>query len=40
MGPFVGRAMFGLFGMLTFLFVGWTGFRWLKRRPSERETAD
>jgi hypothetical protein len=31
--------MFGLFGLLTFLVVGWMGFRALKRTRSERDTA-
>jgi hypothetical protein len=39
LGPFVGRAVFGLFGLLTFLVVGWMGFRALKRTRSERDTA-
>ncbi|MGB6502214.1 MAG: hypothetical protein WBE99_02000 [Xanthobacteraceae bacterium] len=31
LGPLVGRAMFGLFGLLTFIVVCWMGVRRLKR---------
>jgi hypothetical protein len=39
LGPLVGRAMFGLFGLLTFIVVCWTGVRRLKRRPPAKDTA-
>lgn len=39
LGPLVGRAMFGLFGLLTLIVICWMGVRWLKRRLSAKETA-
>jgi hypothetical protein len=39
LGPTVGRAMFGGFGLLTLSIVGWLGLRALKRTLSERDTA-
>jgi uncharacterized membrane protein len=39
LGPFVGRAMFGLFGLLTFVVVCWMGVRWLKRSLSANDSA-
>ena len=39
LGPLVGRAMFGLFGLLTFIVVGWMGVRRLKRSLSARDKA-
>jgi hypothetical protein len=39
LGPLVGRAMFGLFGLLTFIVVCWMGVRQLKRSLSARDTA-
>jgi len=40
LGPLVGRAMFGLFGLLTFVVVCGMAVRWLKRVLSARDTAD
>ena len=36
-GPLVGRAMFGLFGLLTLIVVCWMGIRRLKRILSARD---
>lgn len=32
LGPFVGRAAFGLFGLLALLFACWVGVLWLRCR--------
>ena len=40
LGPLVGRAMFGLFGLLTIVVVCWMGVRWLKRFLSSSDTSD
>jgi hypothetical protein len=40
LGPLVGRAMFGLFGLLTFIVVSWMGVRWLRRSLATRDKAD
>ena len=37
LGPLVGRAMFGLFGLLTFIVVCWMGVRWLKRSLAAKD---
>ncbi|MGD0191320.1 MAG: hypothetical protein ABSD74_11320 [Rhizomicrobium sp.] len=37
LGPSVGRAMFGMFGLLTLLVAGWLGFRSVKRALSTHD---
>ena len=37
LGPLVGRAMFGLFGLLTFVVVFWVEVRRLKRSPAAKD---
>ena len=37
LGPLVGRAMFGLFGLLTLIVICWMGIRRLKRILSARD---
>ena len=37
LGPLVGRAMFGLFGLLTFVVVCWMEVRRLKRSPAAKD---
>lgn len=39
LGPFVGRAMFGLFGLLTFIVVCWVEVRRLKRSLAAKDNA-
>ncbi|HWC62816.1 MAG TPA: hypothetical protein VG501_04275 [Rhizomicrobium sp.] len=34
LGPGIGRAMFGLMAVLTWLVLVWSAIRWLKRRNS------